>query len=186
MKAPGPLGLEDSLQVLLMHILSCGHPLAPEPGQDWWRHFGCTYRWDLWHQLRSKRQSSRRKRIYWKKKCFRTAVLISFPLLLWEKPFKNGKAQIGMGVAILTQVDTAMLTGLVVSETRPLTQTEIIPYSLGCKCGVRKAELNATANRREGVLSKSNIQYHRLCRYLQPFCCVNMCCKSQCRNALLQ
>lgn len=50
-----------------------------------------------------------------------------------------------------------MLTVLVVSETRPLTQIEIIHYSLGCKCGVRKAGLNAKAKRRKGGLSK--LQY---------------------------
>lgn len=52
--------------------------------------------------------------------------------------------------AILTQIHIAMLTVLVVSETRPLTQTEIIPDSLGCKCGVRKGGLNTTAKRGKG------------------------------------
>lgn len=129
-----------------------------------------------------KKTNSRRKKMYWKK-CFRTAVPVSFPLLTWEKPFKSGKAQIGTGVATLTQKHRALLTVLAVSQTHPYWNYSL-QFGLQMWSEKSGAECYSKEEERDAIqIPISNIT-DSACTYSHS--AVLMCYKSQCRNAILQ
>lgn len=115
---------------------------------------------------------------YTEKKCFRTAVLVPFPLLSWENLLRMARHKLGIGVAILTQIHTALLTVLVVWDK---TTHPDWNYSLQLGLQMWSEEKWGWMLQRRGgerCYPNSNIQYHRLCMCLQPFCCVNVLHKS--------
>lgn len=148
---------------------------APEPRQGWWRHFGCTFRWVLSCQLRGKRQSSRRKRTYWKE-MLQNSCSNLIPSAATEKNLlRVARHKLRMGAATLIQIYTTLLTALVDSfrdkTTHPDWNYPLQFRAAEVEC--EKQDWMILKRGGEGCYPTSNIQYHSLCVYLQPFCCVN-------------